>query len=394
MRKALSILGFLLAALGAFALWAEFSPVAAVADTRAAGLGLAGAAAAVFVLLVASGRGSQLARVGLVLALATAGAAVKLLWFTYREVELAFESEGVILRGTLFAPRQGGPSPAVVYLHGSGQLPREEGFYVAKLFARHGIAGFAYDKRGAGESGGARRPAPYETYAADAVAAIQALAARPDIDARRIGVIGQSEGGWVAPLVVERWPATAFVILTSSTHLSPAEQVAYESGASVLAAGFGEEQARGARMLMIRALAFDRSGEDEAALNTDLAAAARAPWFEASDLPPNVSRSTDVTWWRSVMDFDPVPHWRRVTCPVLIVSGGRDLKSDATASQEGLARALAEGGNTQVTRRIFSSMEHGTIEWWLPGRLPPPRFPAGYPELLIEWTKAQVHRRG
>jgi hypothetical protein len=90
------------------------------------------------------------------------------------------------------------------------------------------------------------------------------------------------------------------------------------------------------------------------------------------------------------MDFDPVTAWGRVRCPVLMISGGLDPKSDAPASQGGVRRALAAGGNSHFTGRIFPRMEHGGIEWWLPGRLPPPRFPAEFPDLILDWTDAQV----
>ncbi len=391
MRKLVLTLALLLAILAALACWAEFSTIAAIAETRWSALVLAVVAAALFASLARRGRGPRRgALLGLAASIAVAGFAAKLAFFTYRETELAFDSAGVVLRGTLFAPRAAGPHPAMVFLHGSGSESRQEFFYVAKLLARHGIAGLAYDKRGAGASGGSTWETDYSGYAADALAAIQALADRPEIDPERIGLLGHSEGGWVAPLVVERRPQTAFVIVTSTTHLSPAEQVIYETGADLREAGFPDEAAERAEGLQRWALEFDRRGGDPAALDAALAEAAREPWFADADLPTSVDPGLDVTWWRSVMDFDALPHWRRVRCPVLMVSGGRDPKSDVEASQREIAAALAAGGNPDVAGRIFPEMEHGTIEWWLPARLPPPRFPAGYPELLVEWTRERV----
>lgn len=369
---------------------AEYTAIAAVAETRPLAFGLGLLALGVFAHLSRPRRRRRLAIVGLVLAAVAVGWAARLLWLTYEETELPFESGGVVLRGTLFAPRSAGPHPAVVFLHGSGPTTRRESFYLAKLYARHGIAGFAYDKRGAGESGGSTYGTDYRGYARDALAAMRELRSRAVIDSGRVGLFGHSEGGWVAPVVASLGGDPAFVIATSATDLSPAEQVVYETGAEVLAAGFGERETRRARDLQRRVLAFDRDGGDVTGLNRDLAAAQAQPWFEAADLPSAVDPGLDVTWWRSVMDFDPLPHWRRVRSPVLLVSGGLDRNSDVERSQQRIREALLAGGNRSVTTRIFPRMEHGTVEWWLPGRLPPPRFPPGYPELLVDWTRRQL----
>jgi hypothetical protein len=94
------------------------------------------------------------------------------------------------------------------------------------------------------------------------------------------------------------------------------------------------------------------------------------------------------------MDFDPIPGWRRVSCPVLLVSGGLDTKSPVRDSQERIRAALAEGGNARFTGRVFERAGHGLVEWWLPAGLPPPRFPEGYPALLVDWAREQVAPSG
>ena len=90
------------------------------------------------------------------------------------------------------------------------------------------------------------------------------------------------------------------------------------------------------------------------------------------------------------MDFDPAVHWRKVQAPVLAISGGRDVNSDVHASQRQLRQILASAGNRDFTGVIYPNMEHGGVEWWLPFRLPPPRFPEGYSDLLINWTISRV----
>lgn len=372
---------------------AEYNALGAIFEPRPPALALALAATASFLLLQRRARRKPPATVGLALSLVVLAFAVRLVFFTYDEREVRFESaDGTVLAGTIYAPRSAGPHPGVVHIHGSGRETRKEGRFQAKLFARHGIAALVYDKRGAGESGGATWEVGYEGYAEDAAAAVARLAEEPDVDGRRIGLFGQSEGGWVAPLVAERMPAPgpAFVIVTSTTPLTPARQVLYQTGADLERLGYPNDAVAAATALQERVLAYQRTGEPDLALADDLGAAEERPWFEVADLPPELYPPKEYAWWRSVMDFDPVPHWRRVGCPVLAVSGGRDTRSDAEESLRGLRAALAAGGNRRFTGRIFPNMEHGTIEWWLPLHLPPPRFPDGYLQLLVSWTREAV----
>lgn len=390
MRRLVVIFGFVLIIIAALACWAEFSAVAAVAETRPVALG-AGLLALVFFVLLAwrSPRSRRSAVVGVVLAAACTLFAGKLLWFTYREVPVTFQSGGVTLRGTLFEPRTGEQLPGIVFVHGSGAESRRGFLYLAKLFARHGFAALAYDKRGAGDSGGSTYDVGYDGYAADAVAAIQSLGSRPEVNASEIGILGHSEGGWVAPLIAERDPDLAFIIVTSTTDLTPAEQVVYETGADVRGAGFSDKQAEAAMATQRLLMQYQRSAEGKAALTAALKRAVMAPWFDASGLPTSADEYGGA-WWTSVMDFDPLPHWRDVRCPVLMVSGGKDAKSDVRQSQRRIHEALMDGGNGQFMGKIFPEMEHGTVEWWLPDHIPPPRYSNGYPDLLTNWTLQQV----
>ena len=375
--------------------YAEFTPVAAVADTRWAAL-----IAAVAAVLLAGRRavrpvGGPRGVWGLLaaLGLGVAAWAAVLLFGTYREERVVFRSGAVRLAGTLLAPRTDGPHPAVVYLHGAGRERRREFGYEAKLYARHGVAALAYDKRGAGESGGDTYDTDYRGYAADAAAAIRYLCSRADIRCSCVGLFGQSQGGWVAPVVAaETVPGVAFVVVRSSTPLSPADQVLYETGRGIRDGGFTEADVREATALQRRVLEYQRSGPPDPALSGDLAAAAKKPWFRLAKLPPELYDRKEYDWWRSVMDFQTGPLWKRVRAPVLAISGGRDPKSDAHASQEEIRQLLAAGGNRDFTGVLYPKMEHGGIEWRLGVRIPPPRFPEGYPELLVRWTGERIDR--
>jgi hypothetical protein len=129
----------------------------------------------------------------------------------YDEQPSEFRSEGVTLAGTLLLPRTPGRRPAVVLVHGSREGDRYGALMHAAFLLRHGVALLAYDKRGVGGSGGDWRTASIPQLAGDAEQAVQWLKSRAEIDPGQIGVLGLSEGGWVAPLAATRSGDVAFV---------------------------------------------------------------------------------------------------------------------------------------------------------------------------------------
>lgn len=121
-----------------------------------------------------------------------------------RVEEVRFESRGVTLAGSLVLPEGGGPHPAIVFVAGRSYGDRWGAHSEAVRLARHGIAGLVFDGRGRGASGGARETTTDEDRYADAVAAIDVVRSRADIDRSRIGLWSESAGGWVVPEVAHR----------------------------------------------------------------------------------------------------------------------------------------------------------------------------------------------
>jgi pimeloyl-ACP methyl ester carboxylesterase len=148
-----------------------------------------------------------------------------------RTLDVAFESHGVALAGSLVLPASAKIDAAVVFVHGSG--PQERNLRLAGRFARAGIAALVYDKRGVGASGG-----EYEAkqnvsgmnvslLADDAAAALQALAANPELAGVPVGIGGISQAGWIAPLAAERSGIAKFIVLWSAPVCKVSEEDIY-----------------------------------------------------------------------------------------------------------------------------------------------------------------------
>jgi len=140
----------------------------------------------------------------------------------YKKEEITFSSkDGTKLAGLLSLPASNTPAPAFMGLHGSEPGTRDN--FGAKVMAHYMISrGFAilnYDKRGVGDSEGVYQEAASDSnlhkHADDAVAGVEYLASRPEIDAKRIGLIGGSQAGWVIPIAASQSDAiTQFVIIS------------------------------------------------------------------------------------------------------------------------------------------------------------------------------------
>src|SRR5206468_7159712 len=175
----------------------------------------------------------------------------------------------VVLRGELLVPATGGRRPAIVLAHGSGPATRHVGMWNV-FFVRLGMAVLSLDKRGAGESTGDFRTASMDDLASDWLAGVTFLKSRSDIDPRRIGVHGSSQGGWTAPLMAARSSDVAFVIVRAGSGTNLADTILHEVEWGAREKGLSEAEiseamtaARAAMTMMARGAA---AGEYDAAV--------------------------------------------------------------------------------------------------------------------------------
>jgi len=150
-------------------------------------------------------------------------------------VELSVASRDATLAATLRFPAAGrAPFPAIVLAHGSGPLTRDQLRPLAERFLSLGLAVMTYDKRGVGQSTGTyvnvgteRSVEVFGLLADDALACVAALGTRPDIDARRIGLGGASQAGWIAPLAASRSREMAFLVILSGPAVTVGKEIEY-----------------------------------------------------------------------------------------------------------------------------------------------------------------------
>jgi pimeloyl-ACP methyl ester carboxylesterase len=164
---------------------------------------------------------------------------------------VTFESEGIKLAGTIYSPKN--PNSAIVIVHGSDQVPRMTKF--AERLAQNDILVLTYDKRGVGESGGIYAGPEVGTnnisienlnlLAKDASSAVNVIhKMNEDLS---IGLIGASQAGWIIPIVANKNPLVAFMVLFSSPTITTLEQLRfqfYTNGRTEFWTNHTEEDAR------------------------------------------------------------------------------------------------------------------------------------------------------
>lgn len=279
---------------------------------------------------------------------------------------LRFDRDQLVLVGEVHLPDGPGPHPGIVLLHGSAPVPRSSPIYqaIARFFADHGLATLVFDKRGVGDSAGEYvETPPFDQTAGDGLAALRALAARPDVDAGRVGVWGVSQGGWIGPLMAATSDDVAFVISVSGPGVSPFEQSLYQDQMELVEDGWTEAEAAAAIAVRRATWRYWQTGEGRAEAEAAVERAKATPWFERLGWPEGVRPREEVddasAAWLEVASYDPVPVAERVAVPVLHVYGGKDRHIPVAASVDALTAAYARGGNADAAFVLFPEGGHG-----------------------------------
>jgi pimeloyl-ACP methyl ester carboxylesterase len=265
--------------------------------------------------------------------------------------QLAIADAEVPLSGTLFLPVGAETVPAAVLIHGSGASDRDNLWYVhlARYLATNGIAVFLPDKRGTGQSGGEWRTASFEDFAGDTLAAVRAVAARPEVDEGRIGVVGISQGGWIAPLVANRSEDVRFVVNLSGAAVRPVDQLRHETRQTLGQAGVPGWLAS---LLVPYAAAFPKHRRAE--------------------------------WWQKNGEFDPEPHWRASRQPALVVYGRGDERDNVPVAESVAVFERIARDRPGLTVRVFEGVGHGLYD--AETRV----IDAGFLDTLSGWITSQI----
>lgn len=241
-----------------------------------------------------------------------------------RHVEISFHNrlQNLALGGLLFVPEGDGPFPAAVVIHGSGPSFRENGWYLTltKHLQNSGIVVLLPDKRGSEKSEGDWRNSSFEDLATDTLAAIEYLREQGSVPISGIGVIGMSQGGWIAPLVASQDSELSFLVSMVGTTVTPRRQLLYEENHNLRQVGFLPG--------ISNILAYVGSA--------------------------NVRYLAQPELYELIVDYDPLPYWRDISRDSLVLLGADDTNVPSVESE----KLLESLGNPHIQVKVYEGSGH------------------------------------
>ena len=283
----------------------------------------------------------------------------------------------VVLAGTLTLPVGDGPHPAVALVSGGGPTDRDATFMGHKWFGvladhltRAGIAVLRYDDRGICASGGNFRASTSPDFAVDAAAALRFLATREEIDATRLGLIGHSEGGLIAPLVAtnaEEGHRVAFTVLLAPPAVNSLVGFLHQVRLIAKVSGELNEAVEFSHTLLERVLREVGRHADSKARTAAVRAVVQAshdelPEWQRNQIPLKTLlarfQKYDTPWWRWSVGYEPTESLRAMRCDVLALFGGKDLKVDIAQHRQPLEEALALSQSKRVKVETLDGLNH------------------------------------
>ena len=298
---------------------------------------------------------------------------------------VSFWNEDIRLVGDLYLPTNPGPHPTVIFTHGSGGAGRDNSRYQleATYFAEQGIASLVFDKRGYGESGGDWRTATFEDLASDAIAAVDYLKSRNDIDVSRLGLRGASQSGWILPLAAIESADVRYLILISPAGMTPYDQILYDVRTDVEDAGFSPRDAEQALTVIESGLAYSRTLDNWDRHEDVLRNFEGKEWLSIASGPP-VPDHWMWTWIQPLLDFDSVPIAASLDIPVLVILGEDDREAASQVAGFRFEKAFHDSQSKRLVR-YFPNASHSlrtTVDF--PEDVRPP-IVDGYLETMRDW---------
>lgn len=308
--------------------------------------------------------------------------------YPYNEEEVTFTNEdaGIKLAGTFTFPKNDGTYPAVVLVSGSGAQNRDEEIFAHKPFlvisdylTRNGIAVLRFDDRGTAKSQGDFKSSTTQDFMIDALAAVDYLTTRKEVDKSKIGMIGHSEGGLIAPLAAVNSDRLSFIVMLAGPGMPGRDILIMQS--ELIARAEGENEDRIKEDLRFNTELYDLILREKDSpdlrdkilqmMNKNIDALPDSektnPMFSKENIEKQIGILTN-PWFRNFVAYDPRPTLENITIPVLAINGEKDLQVPPKKNLAEIKKALNKAGNNNYKiielpklNHLFQTSETGAV---------------------------------
>jgi len=288
--------------------------------------------------------------------------------YVVKEVGYKSTSDDVVLAGTLSLPKGDGPFPAVLLLSGSGPQDRDSSIFGHKPFlllahelTQSGIAVLRFDERGVGESGGRTSEMTMATQMGDAQAGINYLLSNTQINRTKIGLLGHSLGGILAPkLTIEN--DIDFLVLLAAPGVNGDVMMLKQRKDLLKLRGATDKQTEGTNgMLASLYSELRKSSLEGEALKSELQKKlaikyeTTLPEKELNEMVNSIVGNEELM---GVLKSSPANYFQKVSCPVLALNGSKDFQVSAKENLAAIEKVLSDGGNTEVETHELEGLNH------------------------------------
>ncbi|RYE58168.1 MAG: alpha/beta fold hydrolase [Sphingobacteriales bacterium] len=272
------------------------------------------------------------------------------------------------LSGTLTLPKAEGTYPTVVLISGSGPQNRNEEMFghapflvLADFLTRNGFGVLRFDDRGVAKSGGNFQTATTRDFATDVESAVSFLKTRKGVNPKKIGLIGHSEGGLIAPMVAAKDKSVSFIVLLagpavpiSELMLLQKEQVERQMGIAETEVMTSREIFKGAYELIKKSLVND--GTLQTSLNTYFKERF-GPAVPEKDVQVIIKQITS-PWWYQFIRLDPTEYLKQVKVPILALNGELDLQVSAKENLQAIRLIVEQSGIKKSSVNELPKLNH------------------------------------
>ena len=299
--------------------------------------------------------------------------------FPYQIANVTFKNEiaNINLSGTLTIPNGSRERyPVVVLISGSGPQNRDGEWLGHKPFqviadhlTRNDLAVLRFDDRGFGESGGVFHTSTSYDFSTDVESAIHFLKERPEIDSLKIGLIGHSDGGMIAPMVAARSKDVSFIVLLGAPGIHGGQLFIERQILDAEKTGKTKEEIACMQLYLEGLVDIISSAETEAEVVTNLKNFAQRTYhlLPDSQVPAGMTKDEFISrqiqmlsspWFKYFFTYDPASTLQGVRCPVLALAGSKDVQAPAELNLPSIKEALVAGGNTNITIKKIENLNH------------------------------------
>jgi pimeloyl-ACP methyl ester carboxylesterase len=340
--------------------------------------------------------------------------------FPYKSEDIIYTNADKTLSygATITIPEGTGPFPAAVLITGSGAQNRDEDILGHKLFAviadyltRNGFIILRVDDRGMGKSTGKFSEATSADFANDVSAGVDYLLSRPEVNKMKLGLIGHSEGGMIAPMVAVQRKDINFIVLLAGPGVKIIDLMTEQGGAVIRSSGASEKAVDAykplynamataivnapdttAAMVSVKKMMNDWAEKTNKTLLRELGLKDEK---SQNDIALSLIRTMSSKWFKYFLSFDPQLWLEKLNCKVFALNGDKDIQVISRQNLPGIEEALKKSKSPSYEikelpglNHLFQKCKKCTVEEY--GELEETFSPAAL-KIMVDWLIKNVN---